>query len=171
LAADLFDDQQLAMAAGNQQQQKGKGDVVGEPGGEGVAFEVVDGDERPLRDGGDGLGHGDADHDAADQAGPAGGGDAIEVGEAQVGAPHRLGDQAVEVVEMAAGGDLRHDAAIGTVLVELRQHDLGQHLPPVVHHRRCRFIAARFDPQNDHCHNLRRIRSRRQSIACVAMWP
>jgi hypothetical protein len=59
-------------------------------------------------------------HDAADQAGPAGGGDAVDVGEAQTGAPHRLGDQAVEMVEMAAGGDLRHDAAIGAMLGDLR---------------------------------------------------
>ncbi len=46
IAADAFDHQQLAMAAGDQQQQIGKGDVVGEPRGQRVAFQMIDREKR-----------------------------------------------------------------------------------------------------------------------------
>ena len=46
VAADAFDHQQLAVAAGDQQQQVGKGDAVGQPRRQRVPFQVVDGEER-----------------------------------------------------------------------------------------------------------------------------
>ena len=56
-------------------------------------------------------------HDqAADQAGPGGGGDGREVGEAQAGLAHRTRDQAVELLDMRPRRDLRHHAAIGRML-------------------------------------------------------
>ena len=91
-----------------------------------------------------------ADHHPADQPRPAGGGDAGEIAEAQARLRHHPADQGIEMVEMAAGGDLRHHPAIGPVLGELRQHRLGQHAPVVGHQCRRRLVAARLDAQHDH---------------------
>ena len=106
------------------------------------------------RDQRDRLGGGEPDDDAADQAGAGGGGDAVEVAEAHIGLDHRLGDDVVEHLDMGARGDLRHDAAKGRVLVDLRQHDVGQDLAVTVvgalDHRRGRLVAGRLDAENEH---------------------
>ena len=62
---------------------------------------------------------------AADQPRPGGRGDPVEIAEADPGLVERLRDQPLEMIEMGARGDLRHDAAIGRVLGELRQHQIG----------------------------------------------
>jgi hypothetical protein len=46
IVADAVDGQELAVAAGDQEEQIRKRQPVGQPGGERVALEVVDGDER-----------------------------------------------------------------------------------------------------------------------------
>ena len=138
------------MAAGNEQQQVWKGDVVGQPGRQRVALEMVDGGKGQGVCRRDRLGRHDANDDAADQAGAAGCGDAVKFAEAEAGIGHCLRDDAVEVVEMRAGGDFRHDAAIGTVLVELRQHDVRQNRAIVAYDRGGGFVAAGFDAENNH---------------------
>ncbi len=60
-------------------------------------------------------------------------------------------DQPVEVIEMRARGDLRHHAAIGAMLGQLRQDQIGADTRlDVGDHRRGRLIAARLDPQHQH---------------------
>ena len=55
---------------------------------------------------------------------------------------------------MGARGDLRHHAAIGRVLVGLRQHDVGEDLAaPVVaraDHRGGGLVAGRLDAEDEH---------------------
>jgi hypothetical protein len=68
---DALDDLELRMAAGNEQQQIGKFDPVEQPRGERMAFEVIDGEQRLAMGERDGLGHGEADDDAAQEARPA----------------------------------------------------------------------------------------------------
>ena len=51
---------------------------------------------------------------------------------------------------MGAGGNLRHDAAVGPMLLQLRAHDVGKDAParrPAIaqHDRRRRFVAAGLD--------------------------
>jgi hypothetical protein len=142
------------MAARNQQQEIGERQSfrgrIGQPGGQRVAFQVVDGDEGQVADRRDGLGGHDADDHPADQARPAGGGDAVQLVESQAGIGHGADNQPVEMFQMGARGDLRDDAAIGAMVGKLRQHDIGQDLPPVRDHRRGGFVATRFDTENDH---------------------
>ena len=74
----------------------------------------------------DRLGRGQPDDHAADQTRAGGGGDAVERREAEVGLAHRPGDDVVERLDMGASGDLRHHAAEGGVLADLREHDIGE---------------------------------------------
>ena len=87
---------------------------------------MVDREERLVVREGDRLGGHDADHHAADQPGPAGRGDAVEIGKPSAGLGQRLGHQPVEPLEMGAGGDLRHHAAEAAMLGELAVDDIGQ---------------------------------------------
>ena len=163
--ADILCDHQLAVAAGDQQQEVGKVDCVGQPRGQGMPFEVVDGDKRFGVRRGDRLGGHHADDDAADQSRAACRGDAVEIAERDAGIGHGARDDAVEIVEVGARGDFRHDAAIRPVLVELRQHDVGQDRPVVANDRGGGFVAACFDAENDHCEDIARGHSPDQTNA------
>ena len=101
------------MAARHQQQQVGKVQVVGKPGAQRMAFQVVDGEEGQGVDGGDRLRHHHADDHPADQPRPGGGGDAVEVRETEAGLRHGVRDQPVQVLEVGARRDLGHHAAEG----------------------------------------------------------
>src|SRR3546814_6874315 len=68
IAADPFHRQELAVAARNQQQQKGEGQPVAEPRRQRMAFQVVHREKRLVPGERDGLGRHHADEDAADQA-------------------------------------------------------------------------------------------------------
>jgi hypothetical protein len=85
-----------------------------------------------------------------DQAGSGGRRHAVDLVEPQLCVGECLMHQALDVVEVAARGDLRHDATIGAMLVVLRQDAIGENPALVVDHRGRRLIAARFDPKDDH---------------------
>src|SRR3546814_8582694 len=84
----------------------------------------------------------DLDEDAADQARAGGGGDAVQFRKGEAGLLHRLADQPVDVVEMAARVDLRHHTAVGTVLVELREDEVcaDQIGRPSCRERGCQYV-------------------------------
>ena len=162
-AADALDGDQLAMAAGDQQQQEGVVDVAVEPGRDRVALQVVDGDERQAPGQGDGLAEGQADHHPADEARSGGSGDAAQVGEAEAGLRHRLGDDRIDDLDMGPGGDFRHHAAERGVGGDLAGDDVGQHLDPAgliaAHHRGGGFVAAGLEAKDSEGeHRLRRFR-------------
>ena len=102
------------------------------------------------------LGRHHAHHDAADQARPAGGGDGVEIVEAELGLGQRVLDQAVDALEMGARGDLRHDAAEAAVLGLLAVDDVGEDAAHgLAPGRRLDdgdggLVAARFDAQDAH---------------------
>ena len=116
-----------------------------------MAFEMVDGDERQAADERDRLCRHRADDDAADQAGTAGEGDAVEVAEIHRGLGEGAGDQRIEGFKMGARRDLRHHAAVRPMLGKLRAHQIGEN-PPVARvgdHRRRRLVAARLDARTN----------------------
>ncbi len=142
------------MSAGGEKQAIGKFRRVGEPRRQRMRLEMIDSDERLLVGERDGLGGGESDNDAADQAGPGGGSDAVERGEGRLRLLHRFGYDAVERFDMGAGGNLRHHAAKLGMLADLRQYDVGQNPPLAVgaalDHGGRRFIACGFDAENNH---------------------
>src|SRR6202040_1506275 len=78
ILADLFHRHELRMAAGYEEEQKRKVELVREPGGQRMRFEMVDGNQRLADDEGDRLRGGEPDDHAADQARSGRSGDAVE---------------------------------------------------------------------------------------------
>ena len=75
---------------------------------------------------------------------------AVEIAEPGAGLREGAPDQLVEVIQVAARGDFRHDAAVGAVLVELRQHQVGANLARIGDHRHRGLVAGGFDAQDVH---------------------
>ena len=143
------------MAARDEQQKIGEGDVVGQPRRERVTLEVVDGDERLPERQGQGLAGRQAHHDATHKPGACRGRDPVEMFELHSGPVQRPLDQAIDDLDMGARGDLRHDAAEGRVVGDLAhdfvRQDFAAALLPKPHHAGSGFIAGRLDAQNAHC--------------------
>ena len=158
--ADARHLQQLAMAARDQKQQERVGNIGGEAGGDGVTLQVVHGDERFIQRQGHGLAEGERHHHTADEPGASGGGDAGEGGGRNTGLRQGPLNDAVDDLDVGAGRDLRHHAAIGRMLVDLAANDVGDNLGAAVgtqaHDRRGGLVAARFEAKdckgNGHSH-------------------
>jgi hypothetical protein len=123
---------------------------MGQPGGQRVCLEVVDGDKGQIPRGGDRLGRHHTHDQATDQPWAGGGGNAIEILPPRPGMAHRTADQGIEMVEMRACRDLRHHAAIRAVRLGLAQNLVGADCARIVHQRRRRFVATGFYPQDQH---------------------
>src|SRR3546814_12849390 len=104
--------------------------------------------ERRISDWSPDVCSSDLDQHPAEQAGPAGRRHRRQVGKAEPGLAHRLGDHRVEMLEMRPRRDLRHHAAIQPVLVDLRPPDAGPDaMIGRADGRRLR-VTARPDPQD-----------------------
>jgi hypothetical protein len=114
-----------------------------------VALKVVDREQRQPVDRGDRLRRHQPDHEPADQPGPGGRRNRVEVGEAQPRLGHGAGAAAVEREHVGAGGDLGDDAAVGPVLLQLAHERRGEHPAGAVHQRDGGLVAARLDPEHD----------------------
>ena len=136
------------MAARDQQQQIGKGHVFAETHRQRMAFEVIDRQQRLVVREGQRLGGHDAHHHAADQARPAGGGNAVELVEAQSGLFQRLDKDSIDAFEMGTGGELGIDD-IGAEESE-RRADSGRGDIRRLDHGNRSLVAACFDTQHAH---------------------
>ena len=142
------------MAAGSEKQAIGERRGVGQPRRQRVRLQMVDRDQRLAVRERDRFGHGQADDDAADQAGTGRRGDAVERGKGVVRIAHCLGDDGIECLDMRAGGNFRHDAAERGMLVDLRENHVGQNaavarLGPF-DQGSARLIAGRLNAEDDH---------------------
>ena len=123
---------------------------MGQARGQRVALQVVDGQERQAACGRDRLTGHDAHEYAADQPRPGGRCDPVELGKIDFRLGQRTRDQAVDMVEMAARGDLRHHATVRPVLVELGEHQIGENAPLARHHRGRGLVAGGLDAEDVH---------------------
>src|SRR5215217_152658 len=118
-----------------------------------MAFKVIDGEQGLVERGGDGLGGGETDEDAADEAWSGGRSNRVDVGQRDACLLECLGDDVVEPLDMGAGSELWHDAAKGRVLVELAAHHVGTNgalAGLIPHHDGGRgFIAAGLNAEDD----------------------
>ena len=121
----------LPVPAGAQQQEVRKIDVVRrepwEAGGQRVALQVVDGDERAAGCERQPLAGAGTDEQAADQPGARCGGDGGKIRRAQSGGLQHRCHHRRQVTEMRPRGDLGHYAAEWRGRGELAEHARGQH--------------------------------------------
>ena len=115
-----------------------------------MGLDVVDGDEGPLPGEGEGFGGGDADEQAADEAGAVGDGDCIKLfgGFGDAGGGEGFIDDGVEGFKVSAGGDFRDDAAEFGVEVDLRGDDIGEDVAAIAHDGGGGFITGGFDAED-----------------------
>jgi hypothetical protein len=143
----------LAMPAGEQQQQIGKGKGgrmhARQPGRQRMRFQVVDGQvgNAPRRR--DALAERRADQQPADQPRPRRRRHGREVARRDPGLVQHVPNQRRQVLQMRARRDLRHHAAIGGVVGELAQHRLGQHRPVAGQDGRGGLVTTAFKAQHD----------------------
>lgn len=148
--ADIFGDENLCVATGDEKNQIWKLNVVGQARGEGVAFEMVDGEERDFQGGCHRFSGHHADKYTPDQAGSAGGGDGVQIVHFNFCLLQGYADDAVEVVEMRTGGYFGDDSAIEGVFFELTQHYVREYLSFICYDGCGGFVTAGFDAQYDH---------------------
>ena len=140
--------EQMRMAAADDQREHGEGGLGIHDGGVDVAFQMIDGDEgKPVGEG-ESLGVGDADQERADETGTFGDGDGIKIFEISARAFERGADGGHNGAEVFAGGEFRHDAAIGAMRGELGGDGGGENLSASGDDGGGRFIAGAFDTED-----------------------
>ena len=108
---------------------------------------MVDGDERkPARP----RDHrrGEADEQRADQSGALGDGEPVDVVQHDLRLAERLTDHGRHELEMPPRRDLRHDAAVLRVQIDLRRDDIREDLPLLGDHGRRGLVAARLEAED-----------------------
>ena len=120
VAADAGDLHQLGVATGDKQGEERKfGRIRFQQRGEQVAFHVVDADGWHIQAPGQAAGDRGTSQQGADQAGPAGVGDAVECLERDAGIGADLPDERHELADVVTRRQFRYDAAVLGVNVDL----------------------------------------------------
>ncbi len=144
--------EQLAMAARHQQEQIREAEVrIGQPRAKRVTLEMIDGDQRLAGREREALAGKKRDHDAADQAGPGGGGDSIDIANRNAGLAEDVADQRRQNLDVRAGGDFGNNAAIRLMSRSLADDFLGKDVPIRRDKRRGAVVARGFQSE-DHSH-------------------
>ena len=142
---------EVGVAAGNHQGHQGEGRrLLGEKGRQDMGPEVVDPGQRQALPEGQGLGHGHADHQGADEPGPLGHGQAVQVLKRHSGLVQGRLDHRQNVLQVPPGRQLRHHPAVGGVQLELGGHHRGEDAPAVRHYCGRGLIAGSLYPQDQH---------------------
>jgi len=140
------------MPARDEKEQIGKGKSIGEARGQRMRLQMIDRNEGHASPECNRFASGQAHDQPTDQAGTRGRGNRVDRIEAKLSLGKRLENRGIEHLDMGAGGDFRHHAAIDRVQVELRAHDIGQdRAAPVrraAHHGRRGLVAARLDAEH-----------------------
>lgn len=156
--ANALDNQQLAVAARDKQQQVGKGQAMGQPYREGVPFQVIDTDERQAARRRNAFGRHQTDNDAANQARPRCDGNTIKLAPVDIGLFQGVFYQPVEVLDMGASGDFGHNTTKSAMRLDLGKNGIGQDFAACLALARCGmrahnggggFVAACFNAQYD----------------------
>jgi hydroxymethylbilane synthase len=152
VVSDAAHQHELGMAAGNEQHQIGKRESIREAGRQRMALEMIYRQQRLAGGAGKRLGRHQSDDQAADQAGPGGRGDCIDIVERHLGSMERLFHQPIQGLDMGAGGDFRHHAAIGAVFLELGKHHVRKDFAAAIRmacdNGRGGFVAACFNAED-----------------------
>ena len=147
---------------------RGVGDVL-QPRGVDVAFEVVDAHQRGLLGEREALRRIHADEERSRESGAVGDGDSVEVAQLDGRLLQGLPDDSVEGEHVLARGDLRNDAAVLGVHLDLGRDDVGVDGPPVLDDGGGRLVAGCLDAEDLHASYVGRWPSRVRTSASRAM--
>ena len=140
-----------------------------------MAFEVVDGDEREIVGEGESFGVGDADEQRSGEAGAAGDGDGVEIGEGQVRFSERGADHGNDGAEMLAAGQLRNDAAVARVGGDLRRDNRGNCARAALDDGRGGLVARGFNAEDEagagHGFSVASWHAAARRVGKLASWP
>jgi len=143
--------QELGMPSRNEKKKIGRMQALRQPDRQGMTFEVIDGGERQIMDERNRLRRHKPRQHAADETWTSRGGDAVQAAKPKAGFGERSLDQRIEYLNVSAGRNLRHDTAIGRVILELGSHNIGKDnaISLVVAPYNCggSFIAACLNPE------------------------
>ena len=134
-----------------------------------MPFEVVDAHQRGLFGEGEALRRVHADEEGARESGAVGDGDPVEVAQLYRRLLHGLPDDRVEREHVLSGGELRDDAAVLGVHLDLRRDDVGVDRPPVLDDGGGRLVAGCLDAEDLHASYVGRWPSRVRTSASRAM--
>jgi hypothetical protein len=137
-------------AGDHQGQQRGLEQAVLELGGLDVGPQVVDPEQRQVVGEREPLGRRHPDQQRADQAGPGGDGDGVDVGQAHAGLDQRLVHRGQHQLEVGPGRDLGDHAAEGRVQLRLGGHDVGAQRQPILDDADGGLVAGGLDAQDQH---------------------
>lgn len=149
IIADPAHLQKLAMAAAGKQQQIGEIEMgVGKARREGVAFKMIDRNQRLAGREREPLAHEQPDHHPADEARTRSGRNRIDFRSFHFGFIQYLTDKTGQYFDMGAGGDFRHHPAKWAMAISLADHGLRQNLP--IRRDQCRraIVAGGFESEN-----------------------
>ena len=137
---------QLRMAAGNQQQEIRKRRGFRDAHGQGVPFQMIDGNKRFGVRHTERLAGRQTDHDAAHKAGAGCRRDRVEIAIADIRSAHRFIDDQIDPLHVTACGDFRDDAAISAMLIVLVPNFIRKNgaasISVAADHRRARVVAT-----------------------------
>ena len=111
---------------------------------------MVDRDERDSAREGERLAGREPDEKRADQPGPGGRRDQIDLLDRRVSLGERLLEGDREVLEVRSGRDLGDDAAVRSVRGELRGDNVREHAAVPVEDRNGGLVAGSFDAEDEH---------------------
>ena len=111
---------------------------------------MVDRDQRLARGKREPLAGEQSDHHSADQPRAGRRRDSVDVANRHPGLGKHLFNQPGQDLDMGAGGNLRHHAAVGLVGAVLADYGLRQDAPVAGDERDSTVVAGRFKAQNNH---------------------
>ena len=118
-----------------------------------MRLEMVHGHERHIPDQCQRLGRADTDEECADETGPDGGGDGIDMVVIDAGLDQRTSNDWSEQFHMGTAGDLGDHTTEAGMEVDLARHDRREHLMPVDHDSGGRLVTAGLDSQYPGAHD------------------
>ncbi len=124
VTANIPDELQLRMPAGNEQKHIGRPEAVGQADGQRMRFEMINSQQRKSVRQGNGFCRGQTNDQAADQAWPRRCRNTIQIRPGNSGLAQGLLDYGIQALDVGACGNLRHDPTVGPVLLPLGAHDI-----------------------------------------------
>ena len=141
----------LCMAAGNDEGEERKFRFIAtQPVGVDVRFEMMGRVKRNVVKNGGSAGSEGADKKGADEAWGMSDGNGVNVGPIELSVSKGLVKDGVDGFDMRASSNLRNNAAVGGMNIDLRNDDVGKNAVAIFDDGRCGFVTRTLNSKNAH---------------------